>query len=102
MSQTLDKPYEKDPESDEPIGIDLDAYLIELGDGITLASVTADVKGPDNAMTVHDEGVAGNRVFGYIAGGTRGGVYAVEFRFVTTGSPPVRDKRSITVRVKER
>ena len=94
----------KDPSSDEPLGFDWTPWLAELGAGVTIATSTWTITGPDSALTKHNESKVGGdlKTQLYVAAGTIGATYTITNRVVTTSSPAVTDERSFRVCVTNR
>ncbi len=92
---------EKDPASDEPWGFDWTPWLAELGAGVTIATSTWTVTGPDSVLTTHDGAKVGGdlKTQIYLAAGTPGAKYTVMNHVVTNSSPPVVDERSFYVQI---
>jgi hypothetical protein len=92
---------EKDPASDEPWGFDWTSYLAELGEGVTIATSTWSVTGPDSVLTIHDGAKVGGdlKTQIYLAAGTLGAKYTVTNHVVTNSSPPVVDEQSFLVQI---
>lgn len=94
----------KDPSSDEPQGFDWTAWLAELGAGVTIATSTWIITGPDAMLTKHDESIVGGglKTQAYFAAGTVGSQYTVTNHVITNSSPAVTDERSFGVLVSNR
>lgn len=86
----------KDPSSDEPQGFDWTDWLAELGTGVTIATSTWTISGPDSILTKHNESIVTGdlKTQAYFAAGTPGSKYTVTNRVVTDSSPAVTDERS--------
>lgn len=95
---------QKDPQSDEPQGFDWTAWLAELGAGVTIATSTWTITGPDAVLTTHDASIVsgGVKTQAYFAAGTVGSQYTVTNRVITNSSPAVTDERSFVVLVSNR
>lgn len=94
----------KDASSDEPQGFDWTLWLAELGAGITIATSTWTITGPDTVLTKHDETIVAGalKTQAYFAAGTAGKKYTVTNRVITSSSPAVTDERSFQFLIQNR
>ena len=92
---------EKDPQADEPWGLDYTPWLAELGPGVVIATSTWAITGTDSALTMHDPSKVGGdlKTQIYLAAGTLGAQYTVTNHIVTNSSPPVVTERSLVVKI---
>jgi hypothetical protein len=116
MSRSLGNLVVKDPQSDEPWGMDWTDFVDELGVSSTIATSTWTITrtdGQPSDLSMHDASfgttayIDGQTQTGhftqvYLAGGTRGRKYRVTNEIVTNNTPPVTDERSFFVLVQDR
>ncbi len=104
MSRRAGQLIIKDPNSIEPQGFDWTDFLAELGVGVTIATSTWTVSGPDSVLTLANDSILSGslRTKAFLSAGTLGARYTVTNRIVTNSSPSVTEDASFKVLVQQK
>lgn len=90
--------YIKDPQSKRVVTFD---WSEDLAEGVTFASSTFVISGPDDALTQDNDTHTGLTASVRLSGGTKGKKYTVTHRITTNETPAQEDDESITVLIQE-